>query len=264
MLYVAILPMTILKWFGADAAGAFAVVNRLVAAAVLFQEAFLVPVLSGASHVYASGSVDRMLTILAKSFKATLAGAMLPLAFIASHGPLILLVWTGQSGSVFRVAFWLICFAALFKALSLMALVLYRASGRAGMDSIRQVLRILVLALVSIFGHDMGFFGILGGLVVAEFMGMAVMLFAVISTFQGLTARMLLPDTIKLTGTTLMVLAVGGIVANVSIPWEVSERLLAFFKLGMLSLASLVTVGLAFHFTGVLSKREISAMWQRP
>jgi O-antigen/teichoic acid export membrane protein len=264
VLYVAILPVTILKWFGADAAGVFAVVNRLVTAAVLPQEAFLFPILSGASQVHASGSVDRMLTLLTKSFKATLAGAMLPLAFIASHGPLILLAWTGQSSPDFRMAFWLICIAALFKALSLLALVLYRASGRTRMDNIRQILRILVLVLIGIFAPHMGFLGILGGLVAAELIGMVFMLFAMISTFQGLRVRMLFPDTVKLVGATIMVLAVGGVVANVSMPWEGSERLVATLKLGVLSLASLATAWLAFRFMGVLSKREIDAMLQRP
>lgn len=262
VLYAAILPMTILKWFGADAAGVFAVVNRLVAAALLPQEAFLLPILSGATQVHASGSVDRMLILLAKSFKTTLAVAMLPLAFIASHGPLILLAWTGQSGPAFRLAFWLICFAALFRALSLLALVLYRASGRAWMDNIRQVLRILVLVLISTFGHHMGFLGVLGGLVMAEFIGMAFMLFAMTSTYHGLTARMLLPDTVKLTAATLMVLFVGGIVVNVPIPWEASERLLATLKLGVLSLAFLVTAWFALRITGAVSKNEINAMWQ--
>src|SRR5688572_6463335 len=93
VLYAAILPMMILKWFGADFAGMFAVVNRLVGVAVLAQEAFILPILSGASLVHASGSVDRMLVLLTTAFKTTLALAMLPLAFIASHGPLILLAW---------------------------------------------------------------------------------------------------------------------------------------------------------------------------
>jgi len=262
VLYAAILPVMILKWFGADFAGMFAVVNRLVGVAVLAQEAFLLPILSGASLVHASGSVDRMLVLLTTAFKTTLALAMLPLAFIASHGPLILLAWTGQSNPAFLWAFWLICFAALFRSLSLLALVLYRASGRAWMDNMRQVLRILVLALISVFGHHIGFFGILGGLVMAEFIGMAFMLFAMTSTFHGFTARMLLPDTVKLTAATLLVLFVGGLVADVSVPWESSERVLATFKLGMLCLASLVTAWLALRLTGALSKNEINTMVQ--
>jgi O-antigen/teichoic acid export membrane protein len=262
VLYAAILPVTILKWFGGDAAGVFAVVNRLVGAAMLAQEAFLLPILSGASLVYASGSVERMLTLLTTSFKTTLALTILPLGFIASQGTLIILAWTGQSDPTFRGALWLICLAALFKSLSLLVLVLYRASGRAWMDNIRQVLRILVLFMIVIFGHHLGFFGVIGGLAVAELIGMVFMLFAMTSTFHGLTVRMLLPDTVKLTAATLIVLFVGGVVANVSVPWEASERLLASFKLGMLSLTALVTAWLALLFTGALSKNEINAMLQ--
>lgn len=262
VLYAAILPVTILKWFGGEAAGVFAVVNRLVGAAMLAQEAFLLPILSGASLVYASGSVERMLTLLTTSFKATLALTMLPLAFIASQGTLIIVAWTKQSDPTFQGALWLISLAALSKSLSLLALVMYRASGRAWMDNIRQVLRIVVLSLIVIFGHQLGFFGVLGGLVVAELIGMGFMFFVMTSTFHGLTVRMLLPDAVKLTVVTLIVLFVNGVVTNVSVPWEASEQLLATFKLGVLSLTTLVTAWLALLFTGALSKDEINALLQ--
>jgi hypothetical protein len=116
--------------------------------------------------------------------------------------------------------------------------------------------------MIVIYGHHLGFFGVIGGLAVAELIGMVFMLFAMTSTFHGLTVRMLLPDTVKLTAATLIVLFVGGVVANVSVPWEASERLLASFKLGMLSLTALVTAWLALLFTGALSKNEINAMLQ--
>ena len=260
VLYAAILPVTVLKLFGADATGVYAVASSLVCAALLLHEAFLLPILSGGSMVYASGSVERMRLLLIKSFKTTLALAMLPLAFIASHGTVIVLAWTGRVDPAFGVALWLMCFAGLFKSLSLLALVLYRASGRAWMDNIRQVLRILVLLLISVFGHHLGFFGVLGGLAVAEFVGMIFMFFAITSTFHGLTARMLVPDTAKLTTATLAIIAIGAIVANVPVPWGASDRFLATLKLGELSLATLVAAWPALLLTGSLSRPEVRAI----
>lgn len=260
VLYAAILPVMILKWFGGDAAGVFAVVSRLVGAALLAQEAFLLPMLSGASLIHASRSAERMLTLVTTSFKTTLMLTMLPLAFIASQGTLVILAWTGQNNPIFQDALWLMCVAAFFKSLSLLALVLYRASGRAWMDNIRQVLRIVVLSLIILFGHRFGFFGVIAGLAVAELSGWVFMFFVMTSTFHGLTGRTLLPHAVKLTATTLMVLLVGGMVANLSVPWELSERLLATFKLGVISLTTLVTACLALLFTGTLSMSEINAM----
>lgn len=130
------------------------------------------------------------------------------------------------------------------------------------MDNIRQLLRIVVLSLIVIFVHQLGFFGVLGGLVVAELIGMGFMFFVMTSTFHGLRVRMLLPDAVKLTVVTLIVLFVNGVVTNVSVPWEASEQLLATFKLGVLSLTTLVTAWLALLFTGALSKNEINALLQ--
>jgi O-antigen/teichoic acid export membrane protein len=262
VLYVTILPVTVLKWFGGDAAGIFAIANRLVSAAMLAQEAFLLPMLSGASLVYASGSVEKMLVLLTKSFKATLIMTMLPLAFIACQGTLIIFIWTGQADTTLPVALWLICLATFFKSISLFALVLYRASGKALMDIIRQVLRIVALCLMIPFGHQIGFYGLLGGWVVAECIGMFFMLMTMTTTFHGLRVKLLLPDTARLTAATLIIIAAGLAVASLSELSSTSERLKATIQLGEVSVLTFIAALLALILTRSVSLSEVRTILQ--
>jgi O-antigen/teichoic acid export membrane protein len=143
LMYGAILPVALLKCFGAEAAGVFAVASRVVTSGLIAQDALVLPILSGGTMVFASGSIEQTKLFLAKSFKVTLAAALLPLAFVAAFGTSLVFAWTGQVDPRFRAAIWLTALAALLKAISLLQLVLYRASGRALLDNIRQVLRIL-------------------------------------------------------------------------------------------------------------------------
>ena len=118
--------------------------------------------------VFATGSAERLRLFLAKSFKATFATALPPLAFVCVFGPTMIYAWTGQANPQFPLAIWLVGFAALQKAVSLLQLILYRASGRAFLDNVRQVLRIIVILIVAYFGKRLGFYGVLGGMAFAE------------------------------------------------------------------------------------------------
>ena len=129
VLYVAILPLTVLKFFGANAAGVYAIATRLVTAALLPQEALLQPVLSGSSMVFASGNLDHMRRLLVKALKASLLLSVVPLAIVSAFGKTIVLAWTGETSPLFEASIILVCAAGLFMSLSLLELVLYRASG---------------------------------------------------------------------------------------------------------------------------------------
>jgi O-antigen/teichoic acid export membrane protein len=262
MMYAAILPVVIMKFYGANAAGIYALACRLVGVAQLPQGAFLQPVLSAGSMVFASSSVETMRDFLAKSFRTTFALALLPLAFMASHGTLIVFVWTGLADPAMRMVLGLTCLAGLFGSLSLLELVLYRASGRTWMDNIRQVLRLVVLLLVSIIGDRVGLFGLLCAVVIAEFVGMIFMFPAITSVFRGLTVRMLAPDAVKLMTATVALIAIGIMVANVPVPWAASERILATLKLGVIVLATLVAVLPILLWTGSLTRSEVSTIMQ--
>jgi O-antigen/teichoic acid export membrane protein len=256
VLYLSILPVTVLRAFGPNAAGLYALATRLVASAVMLSDAFLPPILSGGAMVYASGSQEEMRKLINKSFKITLGLSLFPLAFIAAFGPKLVFAWTGQVDSSLRVALWLVCTAGFFQAFSILGLVLYRVSGNALLDNIRQVLRIACLLSIVIFVRRLGFDGVLAGLAVTEFIGMAFMIFAIANTFHAFRPQSLLPDALKLTAATAAVLAAGAIATRMPLPVISGGRLQAVLELGKVFLVCILAVWPALWLTKSMTGGE--------
>ncbi len=260
VLYVSILPVAVLRVFGADAAGIYAVAARLVMSAVMLSDSFLVPILSGGAMVYASGSREEMGKLITKSFKITLGLCLFPLAFIAAFGPTMVFAWTGQTASSLQVALWLVCAAGFFQAFSVLGLVLYRVSGNALLDNIRQALRIVCLLSIVAFARNSGFYGVLAGLAATEFVGMVFMLYAITKTFHAFHPRALLPDALKLTMATAVVLAAGAVATQIPLPAMSSARWLAVLDLGKVSLACLLAAWPALVLTKSVTGAEGRAL----
>lgn len=256
VLYLAILPVFILKFFGADSAGVYAVATRVTTAALVAQDALAIPILSGGTVVFASGSAERMRRFLERSFKAMVAVTLPPLAFVSVFGSIIVLAWTGESGPYFGVSIALVSLAGLFKAISLLQLVLYRTTGRALMDNIRQLLRIVILLIVVLMGRRIGFYGLLAGLATAELVGVIFMFFVMSATFKGFNARQVARDTLKITVATLAILTVGFAVALLPTHSGMSERLTAMIKLAEIGITCLVVLLPALMLTGAASPEE--------
>ena len=258
--YAAILPLVVLKLFGATVAGEYALAHRLVMVSLLVSEAALPPLLSSGSMLYASGSVEEIRQLLLKSFKISFALAVLPLAFIASFGTLIIAVWIGISAPALNHMLWLLCLAGLFRAMSLLQLVLYRASGKSVMDNVRQVLRIVVIVAICILGPFVGLLGVVGGLAIAEFVGLLFMFYALAQVYKGFTVRILFPDTIKLSGATLIIMGISLIVVNVPIPWVEPGRILSALKLAIVVVTIAAAAWPAMRLTGALTSYELRTM----
>lgn len=260
VLYVSILPVAVLRVFGADAAGIYAVATRLVMSAVMLSDAFLVPILSGGAMVYASGSQEEMRKLIAKSFKITLGLCLFPLTFIAVFGPTMVYAWTGQADSSLRTALWLICAAGFFQAFSVLGLVLYRVSGNALLDNIRQALRIVCLLSIVAFARHSGFYGVLAGLAVTEFVGMVFMMYAITKTFRAFHPKSLLPDALKLTLASAAVLVAGAIATRIPLPPVASVRWLAVLQLAKVSMACLLAAWPALVLTKSITGAEGRAL----
>jgi O-antigen/teichoic acid export membrane protein len=257
VLYAAILPIAVLRTFGVEASGVYAIATRLAGSALMVQDALLLPILSGGTMVYASGSADRMAVLLTKAFRFTLAVALLPLAFMGTFGTAIVFAWTGQTIASLRVTLWLVCLAMLFKAFSLLGLVLYRVSGNALMDNIRQVLRIATLFSIAIFAGRLGFFGILVGLALAEFIGMVFMWYAIAKTFHAFDVKALLPDSLKIFVATAAILAAGA--TGLYLPIHAlssNARIVAIIQLAAISVACLLAAVPALLLTRSVTKAE--------
>ena len=254
--YGAVLPIVILRFFGPDAAGIFAVTTRVVTSCLVAQDALVLPILSGGTMVFASGSPERVRLFLAKAFKVTLAASLPPLAFVSVFGATLAFAWTGQSDPRFREAMWLVAAAALFKALSLLQLVLYRASGRALLDNIRQVLRIMVILVVAYFARRLGFEGVLAGMAGAELVGVMFMFYAMAHVFKSFSARLLTRDAFKLSVATLIIISAGALVGLIHIPGDLPNRIAAAVKLAAIGLGCLAAAWPALALTHSVSENE--------
>jgi len=260
VLYVSILPIAVLRVFGADAAGIYAVATRLVMSAVMLSDSFLVPILSGGAMVYASGSQDEMRRLITKSFKITLGLCLFPLSFIAIFGPTMVFAWTGQAASSLRIALWLICAAGFFQAFSVLGLVLYRVSGNAFLDNVRQALRIVCLLSIVAYARHWGFYGVLAGLALTEFVGMVFMMYAVTKTFHAFQLKALLPDAMKLTGASAAILLAGAIAMRIPLPAIGNARWVAVLELGKVSLACFLAAWPALVLTKSVTGAEGKAL----
>ena len=256
LLYGAILPIVLLRFFGAEAAGVFAVASRVVASALIAQDALVLPILSGGTMVFTSGSVERVRLFLAKSFKVTIAAALPSLTFVAAFGTTMIFAWTGQVDPRFRAALWLTALAAFLKAISLLQLILYRASGRALLDNIRQVLRIVVILAVAFWGRSLGFNGVLGGMAAAELVGVVFMFFAMATTFHAFSGKIFARDGLRISGATALIIASGALTGMIPLPWSTPERLAAILKLAEITLGCVIVAWPVLVFTNSISSAE--------
>lgn len=224
VIYVAILPIVILKDFGATATGVYALAAKLVQVSMMAQDNFLLPILSGSSLVFASGSAEDMKVLVLKAFKTTFGLSAIPLGVICATGTTIIYAWTGRRSDLLEPVLVLMSLASLFAAISLLQLVLYRASGKSLMDNVRQVIRIAFLLLVGAAGAHLGLVGTLGGFALTEFASMMFMFFALNHAFPWFRVRVLIPDTLKLMLAATATAILSMLVVKVPVPAFLAER----------------------------------------
>ena len=260
VLYAALVPFAILRTFGATSAGVYAVVSRVVWSAAILQEAFLPPILSGGTMVFASGSAERMQALVTKAYKVTLALALFPLGFISVFGVTLAYAWTGTTDPSFRAAFWLVSLTTMFGAISRLAFVLYRVSGRALLDNVWQGLRVALICAVIFGAHKLGFVGVLGGVATVELVGMLFMLFALTRAFHLFRAVSLVPDLIRITSAVALILLVGTIASYVPLPGGLEGRLPAMLKVVVAFAACLIVAWPLAVRTGVITATDRAAL----
>lgn len=260
--YAALVPVAVLRAYGATAAGIYAVANRLVQPVTMCHNAFLLPILSGGAMVYATGASEKLKRLLAKSFKVTLTMTIVPLALISIFGVYIVQAWTGQTDPAFHYVIWLICLGVLFQELSQLGLVLYRAAGGALMDNVREVVRLLAFVPAALLTHELGFEGVLAWLAGGEFLGMLVMFSALKMSFHAFDLKLLLHDAFRLCAATLAIVAFA-VIAGYAFPESVSNmRMAAAIRIAVAGVAALVAAYPALRLTRAITKSEMRSILQ--
>lgn len=256
ILYQAIVPVALLRTFGAELAGLYALASRLQTSAQMLPDAFIVPVLSGGARIYSSGSRQEMERLLRKSFKITLALSLLPLCFIAVFGTRLIRVWTGQVNPLFQPTLDRVCITGLFLSFSILGVVLYRISGHALLDNVRQVICTILLLTITAFAMRLGFEGVLTGLAATEFVGAAFMVFAVAKTFRGFRAESLFSDVARLAITAALTLAVGVLVSRIPLPAAGNGRATEALRLCLVGVAAGLALWPVLTMTGSVTREE--------
>lgn len=261
LLYAAILPVAILRFFGANAAGVFALAARLVSFATLIQGSYLQAILSGGSLVYASGSAEQTNAFIIKSFKAMAVLSILPLAFIALYGAKIAYVWTGKSDPLLEGAVCLLCAGGICRSLSSLFRVLYRVSGGAVMDNAQLLLGLGVALALWPFGPKIGFFGLVGGVnVLGQFLGLILMSLSLTSRFKGFHASTLAPNLLRFCAATAVILGASIAARYLGGSWVMSPRVLDMIRIMTAGVISLLVAVPALIFTGSISRSEARTM----
>jgi len=255
-----ILPLTVLRQVGPASAGMLAIASRLAGSAAMLPESFLHPILSGGSMIYASGSIEEMRQLISKSYKVTLGLSLFPLAFLAVFGASLVDAWTGQVDPEFGPVLVVVSLTFFFGGFSILGLVLYRVSGHALLDNIRQVLRIVAMLMLAFFSHRLGFYRVIAGWMFAEFIGMLFMIFALMRTFPTFHIRDLLPDTVRLTIATAIILATGALFARLPMPDVHSSRVLAILQITKITVGCLLAMWPALYITKSVTKAESRAI----
>jgi O-antigen/teichoic acid export membrane protein len=202
-----------------------------------------------------------MKSLLSKAFKVTLGLSLFPLGFIAVFGPTVAYAWTGQTDPSFRSAFWFVCLRSLFSAFSLLALVLYRVSGKALLDNVRQVLRIAFIVGIVALSPRLGFVGVLVGLACSELAGMLFMLYALAKTFDVFRAEVVLPGTVRLSVAAVLIFAAGLAASYIPLPGHQDNRLFATLKLVEAGLACLIVAWPLLVRTGSVTAAEKQSLY---
>jgi O-antigen/teichoic acid export membrane protein len=256
VLYGMLLPVIVLKFFGAELAGVYAVATRIVTGVLMGQDALVLPLLSGASLIFTSGSHERIAKFLEKSFKITLAVSLIPLAFVSMLGALLVLAWTGQTNSEFPAAIGLTCLYGMLGSVSRIQLVVYRAAGHALHDNIRQIFYLGLLAALGLFASRIGFNGVLIGIAAGAFIGVIYMFRAIHSAFRFFDLRQLMQDVVKLSLAAAALAMIGFAASRLPVLGNPSERIAALVHLSESTVAFGIALWPVLVVTGAITGTE--------
>jgi hypothetical protein len=137
---------------------------------------------------------------------------------------------------------------------------LYRISGKAVLDNIRQGLRIVILLLIAIFARRSGFYGILSGLAAAELVGALFMLYVIRKTFPLFRLKDLVPDTLKLSLASVLILAAGFLSSRIPLPFSGTVQTMEALRLGLICLACLAAAWPALLISKFITPGEGKAL----
>lgn len=261
LLYAAILPLAVLKFFGARTTGVLAVASRVQSFATLIQGSYLQALISGGSLAYTTGSVEQTNAFIIKSFKAMFVLTILPLAFIAVYGAKIAFVWTGKTDPLMEGAICLLCAASACRCLSSLFRVLYRVSGGAVMDNAQLLLGLSVAFLLWPIGPKIGFYALVGGMqLLGQFLGLILISLSLTFRYKGFHPRALTAPLLRFCLAGTVILGASAAALYLKFSWDMNLRVFESIQLLVATAIGLSVAMPALIFTGSVSRSEARTM----
>ncbi len=225
MLYLSLMPLVVLRFFGATATGVFAATMRLSQVAMVLSESLMLPLLSGGSKVFVESAAGGLRRVVEQAMRATLALGTPMLIFLAVFGDVVFGAYTGESSAIFLTGLRFICLAELCRAVARVSAILYRTTGGASRDLAWMVLRLSVLAAgAALAGRAFGYHGVLGAAAFAECVGMCFMLATVQSAPWAPRWSWVLERASKVVAVSLVAVTLAAIVVKSWHPIVASPR----------------------------------------
>ncbi|MFX0199828.1 MAG: hypothetical protein ACFFCW_27210, partial [Candidatus Hodarchaeota archaeon] len=123
------------------------------------------------------------------------------------------------------------------------------------------ILRIAILCLsILVAGKGLRFMGVLIGYALAELAGMLFMHHSLVRALGYSSHRLLIPDTIRLSIGTFVIIAACIVVGRITNQWETPERISAIIQLGAVFLTFLGLGTIFLILTDYLSLEERRAI----
>jgi len=263
--FYSLVPLLILKTMGSTVTGIFAVSRRLINIPAIISESALLPLLSGATLVYARKEWERFRKIFVKVARFTVVVFLPLIVFLSVFSRPIFIVLSPKNGNVsipeetqfIAIAIAILGLAMFFSAISRVYSAMYRASGGTYRDILLFLVKLAVLlpSFILIASH-FGYLGALFSLALAELVGVLYIHLKLKYLISPKALMAVLSDSLVATVSSLTVAATCFIFYKLALGFLSNARIETFFLVMIIGVFYVIIGVLILSFTKFLSREE--------
>lgn len=180
MLYMTLVPMMVMRYFGAHVSGVYGAATRLASVSSIAAESILLPLLSGSAYAATMGERERSHRLFQYSLKFVVFSSLPLLLFVSACSDAILFAWTGERSELFMAAMVLLSGISLVSLIARHHMIVYRSMGERVYDLVWMVIRLGGFVVFGwLLARSMRFPGLLLGQLTGEGLGLAFMMLVI-------------------------------------------------------------------------------------
>jgi len=251
--FYSLVPLLILKTMGSTVTGIFGVSRRLINIPGIISESALLPLLSGATLVYARKEWERFRKIFVKVVRFTVVVFLPSIVFLSVFSRPIFIILSPKNGNVsipeetqfIAMAIAILGLAMFFSAVSRVYTAMYRAGGGTYRDILLFLVKLAVfLPSFILIATHFGYLGALFSLALAELVGIFYIHLKLKYLITHKLLITVLSDSLVATASSLAVVAICFIFYKLTLGFLSDARIKTFFLI--------ITIGIFYVFIGVL------------